>query len=59
MPISRLDLSTGRREPWMTIAPTDTAGLRLIAATITPSGKYWMLSTGKLLTDLYVVSGLN
>jgi len=59
MPISRLDLSTGRREPWITIAPTDTAGLRIVAATITPSGKYWILSTGKLLTDLYVVSGLN
>jgi len=58
MPISRLDLSTGRRTAWMTITPADPAGLRLVAATITPDGKYWALSTGKLLTTLFVVSGL-
>jgi hypothetical protein len=58
MPISRLDLSTGRRADWMTIAPTDTAGLRYVAVTITPNGSYWALSTAKLLTDLYVVVGL-
>jgi hypothetical protein len=56
--IERLDLTTGQRTPWMTVAPTDRAGLRYAIATITPNGKYWASSTAKLLTDLYVVEGL-
>jgi hypothetical protein len=28
------------------------------AVAITPDGKYWTLSTSRLLTDLYVVIGL-
>ena len=58
IPIVRLDLATGRRTPWLTIAPSDSAGVRFAAATITPNGKSWALSTAKLLTDLYVVDGL-
>jgi hypothetical protein len=56
--IDRLDLTTGRRTPWMTVAPTDSSGLRYAVATITPNGKYWALSTAKLFTDLYIVDGL-
>jgi hypothetical protein len=56
--IDRLDLATGNRTPWITVEPTDNAGLRYATATITPNGKYWALSTAKLLTDLYVVEGL-
>lgn len=56
--IERLDLATGRRTPWMTLTPTDPAGLRYAVAMITPSGKHWTLSTAKLLTDLYLVEGL-
>ena len=40
------------------VTKVDRAGLRYAIATITPSGKYWALSTAKLLTDLYVVEGL-
>jgi WD40 repeat protein len=58
IPIVRLDLATGRRTPWTTVAPTDSAGLRYAIATITPNGKYWGMSAAKLLTDLYVVDGL-
>ena len=54
----RLDLATGSRTPWLTIAPTDSAGLRYATVAITSNGKYWVLSTAKLLTDLYVVDGL-
>lgn len=42
----------------MTMAPMDPAGLRYAIVTITPNGKYWALSTAKLLTDLYIVEGL-
>ena len=58
IPIVRLDLATGRRTPWTTVAPTDSAGLRYAIATITPNGKFWGMSVAKLLTDLYVVEGL-
>ena len=56
--IERLDLATGNRTAWLTVAPSDPAGLRYALASITPNGKYWALSTAKLLTDLYVVEGL-
>ena len=56
--ISRLDLASGQRTPWKTIAPSDAAGLRYATVTITPNGKYWALATAKLLTDLFVVEGL-
>jgi Tol biopolymer transport system component len=56
--IERLDLATGDRTPWITVEPTDNAGLRYALAAITPNGKYWALSTAKLLTDLFVVEGL-
>ena len=56
--IERLDLADGKRIPWKTVAPSDAAGLRIVAPTITPDGKHWALSTSKLLTDLFVVKGL-
>jgi len=56
--IERLELGTGRRSPWTSVAPTDRAGLRYTLVTISPNGKYWAMSIAKLLTDLYVVEGL-
>jgi hypothetical protein len=58
IPIERLELATGRRTPWLTLAPPDRAGLRFAIPVITPDGKHWSLSTARLLTDLYVVQGL-
>jgi WD40 repeat protein len=56
--ITRLDLATGKRTLWKTISPSDAAGLRYTTVTISPNGKYWAMSTAKLLTDLFVVDGL-
>jgi Tol biopolymer transport system component len=56
--IERIELATGRRTPWSTVAPSDRAGLRYSIATITPDGRHWALSTSKLLSALYVVEGL-
>ena len=58
IPIVRLDLATGRRAPWVTLAPPNRAGLRFAIPVITPDGKHWSLSTARLLTDLFVVEGL-
>ena len=56
--IDRLDLSSGRRTPWATITPSDSAGVRFAVPMITPDGKYWTLSVARVLTGLYVVDGL-
>jgi hypothetical protein len=58
IPVTKLDLASGARSPWMTLAPTDAAGLRYATVEMTPDGKHWVLAVSKLLTDLYVVEGL-
>jgi hypothetical protein len=58
IPVFRLDLATGARTPWLTIAARDSAGLRTAAPAIDATGKYWTLSTARLFTDLFVVDGL-
>jgi Tol biopolymer transport system component len=57
----RLDLSTGRREPWKTIAAADPVGLIGIqpaAVHMTPDGKSYVYSYWRTLTELYLVDGL-
>ena len=56
--ITRLEIATGKRTLWKTIAPSDAAGLRYATVTITPNGKYWTLAAARLLTELFVVKGL-
>jgi dipeptidyl aminopeptidase/acylaminoacyl peptidase len=56
--IERLDLSSGRRTPWLTLVPENPAGMRYSIPTLTPDGKHWALCTAKLFTDLFVVTGL-
>jgi hypothetical protein len=56
--ISRLELASGRRAQWKTIAPDDVSGRRYAVRTITPEGKYWSLSVAKPLTNLCLVEGL-
>jgi eukaryotic-like serine/threonine-protein kinase len=52
--IDKLDIATGKREPWQAIAPRDPVGLRPMAApsTITPDGHYiafvYRVITGQL-----------
>ncbi len=56
--VERLDLESGRRTPWTSIAPDDVAGMRDAALTISPNGRYWAVGEARLLTDLYVGDGL-
>jgi Tol biopolymer transport system component len=58
VPITRIELATGRRTPLMTLAPTDAAGMRFATVALTRNGKCWALATAKLLSDLYVIQGL-
>jgi DNA-binding winged helix-turn-helix (wHTH) protein len=55
----RLRLSTGHLEPWREIAPPDRSGVVGInSVAVTPDGQAYAYSFARLLSDLYVVTGL-
>jgi Tol biopolymer transport system component len=56
--IDRLDLATGRRTHAFDIRPRETAGLRLSIVAVSPNGRHYVHSYSRLLTDLFVVTGL-
>jgi Tol biopolymer transport system component len=56
--IDRLDLSTGRRTHALDVRPREIAGLRLSVIAISPSGRHYLHNYSRLLTDLFVVTGL-
>jgi len=56
--VFRMDLSTGRRDPWRSLMPADGGGVSLIVPLPTPSGDAYAYSYGRTLSDLYVVDGL-
>jgi eukaryotic-like serine/threonine-protein kinase len=56
--VFRIELATGRREPWKTIMPQDPAGIWHADLMITPDGKSYAYTCARLLTDLYLVEGL-
>jgi hypothetical protein len=58
--IGRLDLKTGKLEPWQVIKPKDQIGLRANnnSVAITPDGKWMAYAYGNELDQLYVSDGL-
>jgi hypothetical protein len=57
--IDRVEIATGRREPWKEIAPADLAGVQGIPIVrFSADGKSYAYSTLRVLSDLYVVDGL-
>ena len=56
--VFRVELATGRREPWMTITPQDPAGIWSADLMLTPDGKSYAYNCKRTLTDLYLVEGL-
>src|SRR5271170_1349417 len=54
-----LDLATGKRTPWRSLAPADPAGVSQIGPIlITPDGKSYIYGYHRTLSDLYLVEGL-
>jgi serine/threonine protein kinase/Tol biopolymer transport system component len=54
--ISRLDLSTGQRELWKELNPSDPAGIREFKAVLlTPDGKYYVYGLTRSVTSLYLM----
>jgi len=57
--ITRIDLATGRRQPWKQIVPADLAGVQSIPTVgFSADGKSYAYSIGRMLSDLFVVQGL-
>jgi len=57
--IYRTDVSTGRRQFVSKVAPNDLAGLSgFLTVHITPDAKSYVYSDYRILSDLYLASGL-
>ncbi len=57
--IFRVEIATGERREWLTIHPDDPAGiLDIMPVHITPDGQTYAYGYRRLLSDLYVVTGL-
>ncbi len=59
VPICKLDLKTGRREPWKVLCPPDPSGVTSITRmAITYNGRYYIYPYTRQLSKLYIVKGL-
>ena len=57
--VFRVDVATGKRTLWRTLAPADLAGVEEIAAIeVTPDGKAYAYGASRVLSDLYIAEGL-
>jgi hypothetical protein len=58
MPVSRLDVATGRKTPWTELAPPDRAGVVWMEPLLTGDGTSYVYTYHRVLSDLYLVLGL-
>jgi Tol biopolymer transport system component len=57
--IDRLDIATGRRQPWKELAPADLAGVTGVTnIVLTPDGRSYAYTYVTRLSNLYLVEGL-
>jgi len=57
--VERVDLGTGKRTPWKSLAPMDRAGVHGITMIVmTTDGRVILYSYVRTLSELYLVSGL-
>jgi eukaryotic-like serine/threonine-protein kinase len=57
--VYQLDLATGKRTLWRTLAPADPAGVSQIGPIVmTPNGSSYIYGYHRTLSDLYLVEGL-
>lgn len=58
-PVFRLDVATGKREPIMTIVPSDPDGVTaIVSVRMTADGKTYAYSDSRELSDLFIASGV-
>jgi Tol biopolymer transport system component len=57
--VFRVDVATGKRTLWKTLAPADMSGVDgLGPVEITPDGRTYAYSCSRVLSDLYIAEGL-
>jgi Tol biopolymer transport system component len=57
--VVRVDVATGRRAPWKSLAPADPAGVSQIGPIVmTPDARSYIYGYHRTLSDLYMVTGL-
>jgi dipeptidyl aminopeptidase/acylaminoacyl peptidase len=59
--VLRVDVATGRREPWLDTNPPDPAGIdqmNFSGTALTPDGRYYAYAYMRTLSDLFLVEGL-
>ena len=57
--VVRLDLATGKRQPFREVLPTDPAGVvTIVPLLFTPDGRSYVYSYPRILSQLYVGEGL-
>jgi Tol biopolymer transport system component len=57
--VFRLDPATGRKQLWKELKPADPAGIsRVLRPLITPDGKAYAYSYGRMQSELYLAEGL-
>ena len=57
--VFRLDLATGRREPWRDVLPSDPSGVvTIVPLLFTPDGRSYVYSYPRILSQLYIGEGL-
>jgi len=57
--VSKLDVQTGKREPWRELMPADGAGIVNISPVLaTPDGSGYVYGYFRILSDMYLVEGL-
>ena len=59
--VFRVDVATGRREPWLDTGPPDQAGVERVdfsGTALTPDGRYYAYAYTRTLSDLFLVEGL-
>jgi hypothetical protein len=58
-PVDRIEIATGRREPWLQIEPMTRSGTPgFISVVLTPDAEQYVASFAHFVSDLYAVSGL-
>jgi Tol biopolymer transport system component len=57
--VFKLDIETGRRTPWLDLAPPDPAGvMRIPIIVMTPDGRSYAYNFTRELSDIYRIRGL-
>ena len=57
--VVKLDVATGRREPWLALAPPDPAGVWGISdIQLSADGRGYVYTYQRVLGDLYLAEGL-